>query len=63
MERAKKIGIFDENQLKIRENFQISLDKKVSIADNVIDNNSGLSALAKQVADIFSYIMDNMDNM
>ena len=58
-ERAKKIGIFNENQLKIRENFQISLDKKVNIADNVIDNNSGFSALAKQVADIFSCIIDN----
>lgn len=59
VKRAKKIGIFDENQLKIRENFQISLDKKVSIADNVIDNNSGFSALAKQVADIFSNIVDS----
>ncbi|MBA7672803.1 Dephospho-CoA kinase [subsurface metagenome] len=26
--RARKLGIFGENQLKIRENFQISLDKK-----------------------------------
>ena len=58
-ERAKKMGIFNENQLKIRENFQISLDKKVNITDNIIDNNSGFSALAEQVADIFSYIMDN----
>jgi dephospho-CoA kinase len=57
--RAKKSGIFDENQLKIRENFQISLDKKVAIADNSIDNNSCFSALAKQVAEIFSCIMDN----
>ena len=57
--RAKKIGIFDENQLKIRENFQISLDNKVNIADNVIDNNSGFSALVKQVADIFSGITGN----
>jgi len=56
-ERAKKMGIFNENQLKIRENFQISLDKKESIADNIIDNNSGFSALAGQVADIFSGIM------
>jgi dephospho-CoA kinase len=54
--RAKKIGILDENMLKIRENFQISLDKKKSIADNIIDNNSGFSALAGQVTDIFSGI-------
>ena len=57
-ERVKKMG-FNKNQLKIRENFQISLDKKTSIADNTVVNNSGLSALVKQVADIFSYIMDN----
>jgi len=55
-ERAKKMGIFNENQLKIRENFQISLDNKKSIADNTIDNNSGFSALAGQVTDIFSGI-------
>ena len=58
-ERAKKMGIFYENQLKIRENFQISLDKKISIADNIVDNNSDFSGLAKQVADIFSNIEDN----
>jgi dephospho-CoA kinase len=54
--RAKKIGILDENMLKIRENFQISLDNKKSIADNIIDNNSGFSALAGQVTGIFSGI-------
>jgi dephospho-CoA kinase len=58
IKRAKKKGFFDENQLKNRENFQISLDKKVSIADNSIDNNSGFSALAKQVTEIFSCIKD-----
>ena len=58
-ERAKKNGLFDENKLKIRENFQISLDKKAGIADNTIDNNSGFSALARQVADIFSCVVDN----
>lgn len=52
--RAKKAGICSENELKIRENFQISLDKKAGIADNIVDNNSSLSALAGQVAEIFS---------
>jgi dephospho-CoA kinase len=56
-ERAEKIGILSKNQLKIRENFQISLDKKESIADNVIDNNSGFPALVGQVTDIFSDMM------
>jgi dephospho-CoA kinase len=56
--RAKKEGFFDENQLEIRENFQISLDNKVAITDNTIDNNSGFSALAKQIAGIFSCIID-----
>jgi len=56
--RAKKMGFLDENQLKIRENFQISLDSKIGLADNILNNNSDFSALAKQVADIFSYIVD-----
>jgi dephospho-CoA kinase len=56
--RAKKLG-FDKNQLKIRENFQISLDKKINLADNNVENNSDFSALVRQVADIFSDIMDD----
>jgi dephospho-CoA kinase len=56
--RAKKMG-FDKNQLKIRENFQISLDNKSSLADNTIENNSDFSAMVRQVADIFSDIMNN----
>ena len=59
IDRAKKMKGFDENQIKIRENFQISLDKKASIADNAIDNNSDFQALVRQVADIFSYIVNN----
>jgi len=59
MNRAEKNGFFNKNQLKNRENFQISLDNKINITDNIIDNNSGFSALAKQVADVFSCIMDN----
>jgi len=55
--RAQKKG-FDRNQLKIRENFQISLDNKVGLADNTVINNSGFSALVRQVADIFSDITD-----
>lgn len=57
VERAKKRGILDLKRLKNREKFQISLDKKESIADNTVDNNSGLSVLARQVADIFSSMM------
>ena len=57
-ERAKKLG-FDKNQIKIRENFQISLDNKESLADNTVENNSDFLALVRQVADIFSDIMDN----
>ncbi|MFQ6035139.1 MAG: dephospho-CoA kinase, partial [Sedimentisphaerales bacterium] len=58
IDRAQKMGFFDENQIKIRENFQISLDNKAAIADNVIDNNSDFPALVRQVADIFSYICE-----
>ncbi len=56
--RVKKMG-FDKNQLKIRENFQISLDNKAALADNTIENNSDFSAMVRQVADIFSDIMNN----
>ncbi len=59
LKRAKKKGIFSSNQLKKRENFQISLDRKEGISDNTISNNSGFRALARQVADIFSCIVDN----
>lgn len=58
LDRAKKMG-FDKNQVKIRENFQISLGKKANVADNTIGNNSDFSALAQQVAGIFSYIVYN----
>ena len=57
-ERAKKKG-FDKNQIKIREKFQISLDNKLSIADNKVENNSDFSAMVRQVADIFYEIMNN----
>lgn len=59
LDRAKKKGIFNKNQLKRRENFQISLDNKLRLADNIINNNSGLAELSRQVADIFSRIVDN----
>jgi dephospho-CoA kinase len=58
LERAKKMG-FEKKQIKIRENFQISLDNKASLADNTVENNSDFSAIAKQVTGIFSYIVDN----
>ena len=58
LDRAKKMG-FDKNQVKIRENFQISLDNRANLADNTIENNSDFLALVRQVADIFSYIVDN----
>ncbi|MGA2172060.1 MAG: dephospho-CoA kinase [Sedimentisphaerales bacterium] len=58
LERAKKTGFFDADMLKIRENLQISLDKKKRIADNIVDNNSDLSGLSKQIACLFSNIVD-----
>jgi len=58
-DRAKKMGIFNENKFKIRENFQISLDNKAELSDNIVDNNSDFSVLARQVTDIFSCIMNN----
>jgi dephospho-CoA kinase len=49
----------DENQIKIREKFQISLDNKADIADNQLDNNSDFTALVRQVTDIFSNIVNS----
>lgn len=59
LKRAGKTRFFDSRTLKIRENLQISLDKKKLIADNIVDNNSDLSGLSKQIASLFLDIMDN----
>jgi dephospho-CoA kinase len=59
LKRAEKIGLFEPDELKKRENFQISLDRKASIAENIVNNNSDLSALARQVAEIFPKIVRN----
>jgi len=58
-QRAGQNGVFSKNQLKKREKFQISLDKKTKIADYTIYNNSGLSAMAEQVERIFSIIINS----
>jgi dephospho-CoA kinase len=57
LERAKNRGLGDENNLKIRENFQISLDKKAQMSDYIVHNNSDLSELALQVSRIFNCIV------
>ena len=54
--RAKRAGLMDEQEIKIRENFQISVDKKAKLADNTIDNNSDFSTLVRQINEIFSDI-------
>ena len=59
VKRAGKMGVFGPDELKKRENFQISLDRKARIAENTVDNNSDLSALARQVAEIFPKIVRN----
>ncbi len=46
----------DEQDVEIRENFQISVDKKAELADNTIDNNSDFLTLVRQIQDIFSDI-------
>jgi dephospho-CoA kinase len=52
--RIEKNAKIDIEQLKIRENFQISLDKKKEKAHYMINNNSDKSDMAEQVAQIFS---------
>ncbi len=59
LNRIKTSRKLDKKQFEIREKFQISLDNKAAIADNTVDNNAGLSALVRQITDVFSRIMNN----
>jgi dephospho-CoA kinase len=59
LQRSRKNGLFDEERIKIREKFQISLDKKKKIAEYIIDNNVDLAGVERQIAEIFSNIMEN----
>jgi dephospho-CoA kinase len=56
-QRAAARKGLSEDQIKKRENFQISLDKKKQIAHYIIKNNSDLLVLAEQVVQIFSTMM------
>jgi dephospho-CoA kinase len=55
-DRLRQRGLLDERDVEIRENFQISVDKKAELADNTIDNNSDFLTLVRQIQDIFSDI-------
>ena len=59
IERMLKNGKLNEKQLKKREKFQISLDKKKEIAHYSIHNNSDESDSTEQVAQLFSNITSN----
>jgi dephospho-CoA kinase len=52
LKRAQKKGFLEENELKKRENFQISLDKKADMAHYIVENND-LSELTKQIEKLF----------
>ena len=58
LERIGQMGLEAKNNLKKREKFQNSLDKKANIADYTVGNNSGESAIAEQVERIFSIIIN-----
>jgi dephospho-CoA kinase len=57
--RSQKNGLLDEDKIKIREKFQISLDRKKKIADYIVDNNVNLTDVERQIAEIFTNIMEN----
>ena len=57
-QRAQKKAFLSKNQIKKRENLQISLDNKAKNAHYIVDNNSDLSALAEQVELIFTTIIE-----
>lgn len=56
-ERLRQAGRLNGQDIDIRENFQISVDKKAELADNTIDNNSDFLTLVRQIQDIFSDIV------
>lgn len=53
-QRIRKKGRQSIEDIKMRENFQISLDKKRIQADTTISNNSDYTTLVRQVIKIFS---------
>jgi len=54
--RAQKSGLSEEN-LKKREKFQISLDKKAKLAHYIVHNNSGTKEITNQVTRVLSVIV------
>ncbi len=58
-QRIQKKGELSIKDIKMRENFQISLDKKLFRADTSVNNNSDYSALVRQVKEIFSDIVNS----
>jgi len=56
MARARNLS---PEEMRLRENSQISLDKKAALADNTIENHSDFSALVRQIATIFSTVLKN----
>ncbi|MBW8017373.1 MAG: dephospho-CoA kinase [Planctomycetes bacterium] len=57
--RTDEKSLKTKKNLKNRQKFQISLDKKAQIAHYTINNNSDLKDLADQVVRIFSIIINN----
>jgi len=57
--RLQKKGVLSKNELKKRENFQISLDKKEEISDYVVRNETDLLELIEQIGKIFPGLTDN----
>ncbi|MDH7598677.1 MAG: dephospho-CoA kinase [Sedimentisphaerales bacterium] len=55
--RAERNRLLGPDQIAAREKFQIPLDSKAAAADNIIDNNSDFSTLARQVATIFADVL------
>jgi len=58
IERARRKSLWEDRQIEIRENSQISLDKKAKLADSIVNNNSDVSALARQIKEIFSDVTE-----
>ena len=56
--RVKESRSWDEKELTRREDSQLPLDGKQSIADHVVENNGDLRSLAENVRQILSEIVN-----
>lgn len=61
IERGMKRDSISESEIKDRLNFQFSLNKKIELADKVIDNSSSMGKTKRQVSDLWKILTEIMN--